>query len=264
MIDELAGPRQFFWFHYFDLHEPYGDAAKDKQTLHLNDVYSRIEAGDVGVRDFVSLTKERYEDDARVLDKQLDRLFTRLVADADRVDTHILVVSDHGESFGENNSLGHGKRLGDELIHVPCFLISPSVSPGRSSVPVGSVDVPVTLLALSGLDGIEGLGRDVTQPLDPERTVFGMRRTFEKPFRELRLDGEHHLIDKLEYFYADAGGVTTGNEESVVRRPPSRSFDSEAARALFGVFTKELSGTAVNDAVDDETRAALEALGYVQ
>jgi hypothetical protein len=72
------------------------------------------------------------------------------------------------------------------------------------------------------------------------------------------------LIDKLEYFYADAGGVTTGNEESVVRRPPSRSFDSEAARALFGVFTKELSGTAVNDAVDDETRAALEALGYVQ
>ncbi|MCS5619370.1 MAG: sulfatase-like hydrolase/transferase [Myxococcota bacterium] len=264
MIDELAGPRQFFWFHYFDLHEPYGDAAKDKETIPLNDVYSRIEAGDIGVRDFVSLTRERYEDDARVLDKQLDRLFTRLAADADRVDTHILVVSDHGESFGEDNSLGHGKRLGDELIHVPCFLISPSVSPGRSSIPVGSVDVPVTLLALSGLDGIEGLGRDVTQPLDPERTVFGMRRTFEKPFRELRLDGEHHLIDKLEYFYADAGGVTTGNEESVVRRPPSTSFDGEAARALFGVFTRELSGKAVNTAVDDETRAALEALGYVQ
>lgn len=264
LVDKLRGNQQFFWFHYFDLHEPYGDAVPGEVPVTLGEVYKRVEDGDSQAQALVSLAKQRYEEDAKVLDRQLDRLFKRLTADADRVDTHILVVSDHGESFGEEGSMGHGKRLGDELIHVPCFLVSPSVPAGRVDVAVGSVDVPVTLLALSGLTGLEGQGRDISKPLDPERSVFGMRRTFEKPFRELRLDGQRHLLDDLEFFYADAEGVTTGNKLQVARRPAGASLDEGAARALFEVFANELSGSSSAATLDDESRAALEALGYVQ
>jgi hypothetical protein len=91
-----------------------------------------------------------------------------------------------------------------------------------------------------------------------------MRRTFEKPFHELRLDGKRHVVQDNEFFYADADGVTTGNDSLVARRPEGAPFDEKAARALFRVFTNELSGAGSAPSLDDESRAALEALGYVQ
>lgn len=268
MLDQLEGSQQFFWFHYFDLHEPYGNTGVGAEgragVVNLAEIYAGIERGDPEVGSMVEHAKRRYEDDARVLDQQLDRLMRRLFRDAEAVDTHLLVVSDHGESFGERGSLGHGKRLSDELIHVPCFMLSPGLVPGRIDVPVGSIDVPITLLSLAGLSGSSMLtssGRDMTGTLPRDRSVFGMRRTFAEPFYELRLDGRRHRLPDPVFFVANARGVTTGNAEQILR-----GLDSEAssARSLFGVFAKELATAGSGAVLDEESRAALEALGYVQ
>ena len=29
LIDRTTSPRQFFWFHYFDPHDPYGDTTEE-------------------------------------------------------------------------------------------------------------------------------------------------------------------------------------------------------------------------------------------
>jgi arylsulfatase A-like enzyme len=39
-------------------------------------------------------------------------------------DTAYLVVSDHGEEFGEHGSFGHGQSLYQELLHVPVILVN--------------------------------------------------------------------------------------------------------------------------------------------
>jgi arylsulfatase len=268
MLDQLEGSQQFFWFHYFDLHEPYGDAGGGAEgragVVNLAEIYAGIEREDPGVNSLVEHAKRRYEDDARVLDRQLDRLIRRLFRDAEDVDTHLLVVSDHGESFGERGSLGHGKRLSDELIHVPCFMLSPGLAPGRIDAPVGSIDVPITLLSLAGLSDSSSLtssGRDMTGNLPRDRSVFGMRRTFVEPFYELRLDGRRHRLPDPVFFVANARGVTTGNAEQIIR-----GLDSEnsSARSLFGVFAKQLATAGSGTVLDEESRAALEALGYLQ
>lgn len=265
MVDAFGAVNQFLWFHYFDLHQPYGDAEGKGEIVKLGEIYAQIENGSATVGAMVERAKQQYEADARVLDRLLDQLIQRLYADADDVDTHLLVVSDHGESFGEFGSLGHGKRITEDLIHVPCFLISPAVTPGRIDVPNGSIDIPVTLLSLAGLEGLAGSGLDVTNSATEERNVFGMRRTFETPFHELRLDGKRHLLEDFEFFSANQRGVTTGNANRVQSTSESSSEPEQAkVRALFGVFEQELAGAGVASTLDDEARAALEALGYVQ
>ncbi|MCH7866117.1 MAG: sulfatase [Myxococcales bacterium] len=266
MLDQLEGPQQFFWFHYFDLHEPYGDADAEGRddVVKLAEIYARLESGDPNVVSMVEHAKRRYEDDARVLDRELDQLIRRLYRDAETVDTHLLVVSDHGESFGELGSLGHGKRLSDELIHVPCFMISPRLDPGRIDVPVGSIDVPVTLLSLAGFSDDSGLtssGRDMTRALPSTRSVFGMRRTFAEPFHELRLDGRRHLLLDPVFFVANSGGVTIGNAEQIIRGP---DLEDSNVRSLFKVFAQEHANAGSGSVLSEESRAALEALGYVQ
>ena len=271
-LSAARAKKQFFWFHYFDLHEPYGNASQPDSVMALEQIYDRIEGGSADVHALLAGARQRYDADARSLDLQLDRLLRRLTRDADRVDTHILVVSDHGESFGEDGSIGHGKRLSDALIRVPCLLISPAVDPGRVSAPVGSIDVPVTLLALAGLSGLEGAGRDMTRALPSDRSVFGMRRTFEQPFYELRLDGARHRLQDLSFFLADRTRVIVGDGNEVRSRAAGaagnlQTSDSEAlenAQLLFDRFAESLARSGTTTALDERSRAALEALGYIQ
>jgi hypothetical protein len=220
-------------------------------VIRLGDVYCRIEAGPAGVDAPLEAARERHDADARRLDRELDRLLQRLAADADAFDTDILIVSDRGESFGEDGSIGHGKSLSDPLIHHPCLLLSPAVAPGREATPVGSVDVPATLVALAGLDGLAGAGRDRTAALLPERSVFGMRRTFEKPFEELRIDGRRHRLPELAFFVADRERVVVGNGEQAM------------VRAVRPGAEPQIPGAGTSSDLDPQFRDALEALDYI-
>ena len=270
MTQALAGPRQFLWFHYFDMHEPYGDADPGKPTVTLDEIYAGLRDHRADSESLVREAKQRYLDDARILDRQLDRLFRTLFGDADEVDTHLVVVSDHGESFGEGGSLGHGKRLSSEQIRVPCFIVSPRVAPAVISRLSSSVDVPATLLSLAGLDGAPGRGLDLLSTVPADRRVFGMRRTFADPFDEIRLDGEKHRLRGPVFYLAEVRGITTGNAAALYSGPwkeasPGAVGDPAAdPRVLFEAFEAELGHSSKPVELDAAARAALEALGYVQ
>lgn len=282
MLDRLgggdAGKSQFLWLHYFDPHDPYGDSA-GVETMTPFRAFRAIDEG----RDPSPLFPQfrtKYDQDLAFLDDQLERIFDRLEVDAERYRTHVVIASDHGESFGEEGAIAHGKRITEEQIRVPLVILSPEVEPGVRGDVAGSIDVATTLLSLAGLPFDEApwsAGRDLTEPAPSAAEVepssadlrggaFGMRRTFRnRDTTERRADGTTVPIPRYLFYAVDrAGRVYRGNTEGFLE---GSAPDSEHLRrqvlSAFASFQRQAEEGAAPDAKDPETQDALRALGYL-
>jgi arylsulfatase A-like enzyme len=269
LLDDLGGRDQFLWFHYFDAHAPYGDSVEPESNWFPRVLVQRLQEFPQELEQILSQSREKYGQDVAYLDRQLEALFARLDADRERYETHVIVVSDHGEAFGEGGTLGHGKRLVKVQVHVPLFIVSPRVQPGFRSGPVSSVDVAPTLLALSGLRdaGVPG-GLDLTAPgRNPTREVFGMRRTFEDSCTEFRTDGTTHVLEDFQFFAAGSDSFLVGDSRRVTIGDSDRELKSgrrgERYSELFDGFQRSLAALPVTE-LDEASRQALEQLGYTQ
>ena len=286
MLERLSDPEsgggesesQFVWLHYFDPHDPYGDSA-GVETMSPFRAFRAIEAGrDPGP--LFPQFRQRYDHDLAFLDGQLERLFTRLDADADRYRTHVVIASDHGESFGEEGAIAHGMRVTEEQIRVPLVILSPEVEPALRGDVAGSIDVATTLLSLAGVPFDEAPwsgGRDLTEPapsaaeVEPSEAdlrggAFGMRRTFRnKKATERRADGTVVPVPRYLFFAVDrAGRLYRGNEEGFLEgaAPESERLRRQVL-AAFATFQRQAQEGAAPDAKDPETQDALRALGYL-
>jgi hypothetical protein len=263
-LDAGRGDKQFYWFHYFDAHGPYGDTGKGP-AVHPQELLELARTG-VDVREPVARARDLYDEDARSLDGWLERLFQRLEEDAAAFETHVVVTADHGESFGEDGSLAHGRRVTPSQIHVPLFIVSPRAGTGVRRDVAGSVDIPRTLYRLAGT-GAAPAGRDLLVPGDGG-VAFGMRRRFTQTQLEKRLDGKEHRLD-TDLFYAVGadGRIHAGNQAGI--RPEEGSGDGGAGvdvrslQTLFGSFERHLAGAERPGSRDPEVERALKALGYV-
>lgn len=276
---ETGRPRdQFLWVHYFDPHDPYGDTVPGPD-LHPTDAIRALEAG----RDVSSMLgpfRSAYDQDVVFLDQQLDRLLAALESEADGFETHVVLASDHGESFGEAGALAHGKRLTDEQVRVPLVILSPRVEPGLRRDVAGSVDVARTLLALAGVEAPEGPAgdggpwsrvRDLTTA-EPGGTgarggALGMRRTFQDPDEiELRTDGTRHPLNEPLFYAVDSEGrLVRGNAAGLAgdTAPPGPAT-SRHLRRLFRALEEKVEAGGAPTADDPEALRALRALGYVE
>lgn len=265
LLDDTTASQQFFWFHYFDAHSPYGDTG-DGETVTPSRILSRAEEGEP-VAPAVAEARALYDLDVRFMDRQLGRLLERLEADSERYQTHVVVVADHGESFGEDGSLAHGRRLIPSQIHVPCIVRSPLLGPGHRTEVVGSVDIAATLAALAGVEAPEIGGRNLLAPPDRPARAFGMRRTYREPYRDRRLDGSMVLLDHNLFYLVDRDGkIYRGNSGMLMPPAPGAELPEEFQRQLtqlFSTFEEQLAGRSTEELLDDETRDALRSLGYV-
>ena len=269
-LDRARGERQFFWFHYFDPHDPYGDAGGGDAAGHAYPIQELLRLAGEGSPEIgreLERARGRYAEDLRALDRSLGRLFDRLAADEADFATHVLVTADHGESFGELGALGHGKRLTREQVQVPLVLVSPRVSPGRRGELGGSADVARTLLGAAGLPAGELGGRDLLLE-GGSPSVFGMRRTFavEEPRPELLADGRRRPLPAQWFYVVQAGELFSGNGDQVLReddlaRPVEGARAEELARA-FGGLAELARAVSSTELLDPDTQAALRALGY--
>jgi len=267
-LDELGGTKQFFWFHYFDAHAPYGDAP-GAVPIKLVPLKKSLRNPATNREQRIDEARRNYFHDVRYLDQMLGTLYDRLLADAETIETHIVLVSDHGESFGEGNFLGHGKGLTPEQVHVPLFVFSPRVGPGTSDMEVGSIDVAATLDTLSGGNDLPSVGFDLSS--DPAtwpsgRPVVGMRRTFAEPYENTFADGSTGFVEGSLFYLAEGGREYVGTAADLTANDGDAIDEAIAARvqALFGTFEAELSGRAHTERVDEATQRALEALGYTR
>jgi arylsulfatase A-like enzyme len=141
-----------------------------------------------------------YDDDVRFNDHWFGELRAALEERGLERDTLVVVVSDHGEEFGDRGGLGHGHaNLHGELTHVPLILAWPGGLPAGVTIDAltRGIDVLPTLLDLVGLPGVpaadgvslaEGAraGREPEAPEDP--ALYADRAKNEAGFTAIRTD----------------------------------------------------------------------------
>jgi arylsulfatase A-like enzyme len=267
-IDTARGSKQFFWFHYFDAHAPYGGSSGSSRDLNVPKVLARIGGGANPGR-VLAKARGQYDLDVGYLDAALDEVLVRLDEDREKIETHVVVVSDHGESFGEGGSVGHGRRLTPEQIVVPCFVLSPRVTPGVDLRPIGTTDLTSTILSLAGVAGDAPGGSDLSDQSRKGTPVVGMRRVFDHGVQETRIDGTVHELEALRFYALVGQDLLTGSSQGPITRNDSSEevtveAEAAAARKLFAGFEEQLMGAAIRGRDDEETREKLQALGYVQ
>lgn len=138
-VDETADDSPgFLWVHYFDVHE---HAQLDRAKLRRGTGVEKLDT-----------TQDRYRASVQLVDIAVGELIDGL-RERGRLDhTIIALVSDHGESLGEDERLpqNHGLFVYNPLVHVPFAIRIPGVAPRSSKVPVSLLDVGPTLAQLSG------------------------------------------------------------------------------------------------------------------
>jgi uncharacterized sulfatase len=101
-----------------------------------------------------------YDAEVAYQDRQLQRMFRYLKRSGQLENTMVIVVSDHGESHGEHNFMGHAFVIYNELVRVPLMIHYPQIFPQDTRIdhPVSTRRVFHTILEAAGVDH-ESLGR---------------------------------------------------------------------------------------------------------
>ncbi len=143
----------FAWIHFSDPHAPY----------HYHRDFSPVKAN------FYKLerkeqTRVKYASEVAYADHHIGRVLEALPQN-----TIVVFAADHGESLHEHGYVGHGRDLHQPSTRVPLMVCSPNIEAGRTSVPVGNIDVGPTLLGLLGMEKLPGmLGYDLLNENIPD------------------------------------------------------------------------------------------------
>lgn len=233
----------FYFFHLYEPHTPYEPAEP-----------------------FASRYASKYDGEVATA----DRIVGDLLAELKRLGVYdkalIVLFSDHGEGLGDHVEKEHGVLLYDESIHVPLLLKLPDSQLAGSTVskPAQLTDVAPTVLSLLGLDvpaALQGMPLlDLLQEAAPVRRIYSEtfypRLHFGWSELTSLADGAHHYIEGPDPELYD-----------LAADPDERTNVLARERRLFAEMRKELSGfdrkLAPPAAVDEESRQAMMALGYI-
>ena len=207
--------------HLLTLLEPWDEELRTEHPfflyLHLNDVHAPYEKRAPWYRPAPEPAdaRARYDSEISYLDGQLEAVFERF---GWMEDTVVVVVSDHGEAFGEHGATGHEFDLHAEVNNVLMMVRAPELGAGRVDANVSLIDVLPTVLELTGLDAGPGLdGRSLVGLGDPQR-----RAELEADLRDRALFA-HRTSDEQD---RDTWAVVRGSLKLIeVDGEPPRLYD---------------------------------------
>jgi arylsulfatase A-like enzyme len=150
----------FLMLHYFDVHHPYfperlgmksvPDSIINRYAACANylDIENQITRSVIqGQKKLLPDEKDflvtNYDRNLLLLDKKIGELFSYLKENKLYDESLIIILSDHGESFGEHNLMLHGICLYEDNLHVPLIIKYP-----LSDHLKGTVEDPVSLTGL--------------------------------------------------------------------------------------------------------------------
>ncbi len=157
----------FLYLHYMDPHFPYLAPPPDT-FMGLEGISKKVKSlyafFQYDNRDFtnkwlidhpeaVPLVISRYRGEIRYWDRQLEDLVSYIKKQGLLSNTIIVVVSDHGEAFGEHGNYRHGSSLFEEEVHVPLVIFD-----GRRPVaarirtPVSSIETAKIITGMAGME----------------------------------------------------------------------------------------------------------------
>ena len=234
----------FLWVHYYDPHADYAPPEFFERT-----------------------SANAYDGELAFIDQQIGRLIGGVTSSI-KGDALVIVTADHGEGLGEHGEQSHGLLVHNATIKIPLIIgaVGRPPLPARIDGLVSQVDLMPTVLSLLGLAVPEDIdGRDLTEPLEPDRMVLA----------------ESHYADAI-YGWARLAAIYR-NDFKYVDGPNPEFYDLAADPAeqhnLFSVRKEEtddflrqlteLRGPAADGLgssvweLDLDSTDRLESLGYV-
>jgi len=119
-----------------------------------------------------------YAAEVAAVDREIARLLTGLDRLGQLDDAHLIFVGDHGETFGEGDSFGHGHTLTRAEAQVPLFWKLPGSRRAgtRVEMTVQAADIVPSLLTLTGLaTAADGDADDTIDGRDVSGVLLGQR-----------------------------------------------------------------------------------------
>ncbi len=186
---DRGGDRPFFAFlNYFDAHLPYWSPEGTRERFAHED--QAVEGYDAAIS---------------YLDAQVTALLSELSDRGLLENTVVVVTSDHGELFGENNLYGHAHNLYRPVLHVPLIVRVPGGPALRVEDEVSLADLAGTLLDLGGA---------------PEGGVPG--ESLKRYWEPVDRDGENRLGSTYAWAEVEEGRNTDPNQP--ISRGPMASL----------------------------------------
>ena len=149
----------FIFVNYLDPHEPYDSPEskiKRSSTYNKDFLYYALEVlmgkREVTEQEIRTITA-MYAEEIRYVDKHIGKLLDRLKQANQYENSLIIITSDHGEHFGENNLMLHGCSLADALIRVPLLVKFPRYASGETTTNyVQLTDIVPTILDICKIE----------------------------------------------------------------------------------------------------------------
>jgi arylsulfatase A-like enzyme len=286
-IEQLLDARRdtdrpfFLYVHTIDPHAPYAPPSPFLETFAPNVIDPTV--GEVEtVRGLVLGTvapsaalgrdlRDLYDAEVAANDASFGRLLDKLEETGELDNTVVVFTSDHGEAFGEHGSWTHGLDLYNEVLSVPLVVRLPGgAAAGKLvSIPVQHLDLMPTLLDLCAIEspgelaGSALIDASGVVKVGSNRTIFAYLDYWGKTGAAALRDG-WKLIQPLSADF--------GSEIELYRHVEDRIEANDlavpsAVRSgwLLAQLTVALRAEGASSAteVDPETRAQLEALGYM-
>jgi arylsulfatase A-like enzyme len=200
-LENHSSERFFLWVHYFDPHFPYGppeefdvynyadeqyysdkryDASGGSRRRDVRAAPGHSRRRSITIRDDIA----KYDGEIRYVDENIGVVLKKL-KDLDlESNTLVVILSDHGECFGEHNwpdfgyqeegpCLGHGRTLYDVETHIPLIIKNPKFSTTgiRTDQIVETVDLLPTVLDILGIHKNLVMDGESLLPLVEKRTI---------------------------------------------------------------------------------------------
>ena len=227
MLSDKAnvGKTFFAWFHFLDPHDqymphdgigPYGKSARDK-----------------------------YDAEVTFVDQHVGKLLEFVDQQPWGKDTAVIVSSDHGEAFGEHKMHRHGFEIYEMLVRVPLMIRAPGITPRRIDTPRSAMDLPKTILELTGapaepsLQGVSLVPEMYGKPAEERDVIVDLPRTSDNDRRRALIHGKYKL---LSFGDDDAYGLY-----DVVADPLEKDDLKRKDKALFEEMKKRYKGAAIKD-----------------
>ncbi len=276
----------FLYAHLMDPHGPYIPPARHQGfgegTVTLSEAAALsgdwVSLARVGDAEAVAPLKGRilalYDAEILFADAAVARMTAALEKAGLYEDALVIVAADHGEGFLEHGKVLHSNSLYEELIHTPLLMKIPGRAGGRYAGLTRNVDIAATIFEVAGIEAVweDRDGVSLLGVLDGDRRIT-------ESVAQLSRGGGGDLD-------GDYGSIQAGAMKYITTRKPGRPFleelynletdpgeasnlaatEATAARALAGALSARAGSATPGEtpAPDEETEAALRALGYLQ
>jgi arylsulfatase A-like enzyme/Flp pilus assembly protein TadD len=249
-IKENRNEKFFLWLHYFDAHQPYSPPGRFYGTS----------------------SESPYHGEIQYIDEQIDRVLKQIEGLGLRERTLVVVTSDHGEGMGEHSEKTHAYFVYDSTMRVPLLFWGATVPQGlKVESLVRTVDVAPTILDMLKLPPLEGIqGTSLLPLMNGESLDLGLvgygesieaHIVFGASVLRFARKGQWKYIHKVKPELFDLT-EDPGELENLSSIHPEVV---ERLRAELSALIEEAPEQAAGarTAIDPETAAQLEALGYM-